>query len=165
MRVRGFTQDDAHIFCTPEQAEQEMLNLLDFTECMLRQFGFNEYHAYLSTRDPKQPKKYMGSEVKWRLAQDALATALKKKRTPFKEMPGEAVFYGPKIDLNIVDTAGREWQCTTIQFDFNLSLLLVILVCFSCWLSIGFLVLPCVSVFGFSIFHFLCTMYSASPFT
>jgi len=120
MRVRGFTQDDAHIFCTPEQAEQEMLNLLDFTECMMRQFGFNEYHAYLSTRDPKQRKKYMVSEAKWRLAQDALATALKKKRIPFKERPGEAVFYGPKIDLNIVDTAGREWQCTTIQFDFNL---------------------------------------------
>lgn len=120
MRVRGFTQDDAHIFCTHEQVEQEILSLLDFTRQMLRQFGFTEYHVYLSTRNPKQPDKYMGSEHNWKQAENALASALKKKQIPYKEMPGEAVFYGPKIDINIVDAVGREWQCTTIQFDFNL---------------------------------------------
>ena len=120
LRVRGFTQDDAHIFCTAEQVEDEVVKLLGFTERLLRKFGFKEYHAILSTKDPKQPDKYMGSERKWRHAQEALATALKKMHIAYREMPGEAVFYGPKIDLNIVDAAGREWQCTTIQFDFNL---------------------------------------------
>jgi threonyl-tRNA synthetase len=120
MRVRGFTQDDAHIFCAADQVEKEILNLLDFTKHLLQKFGFNEYRVYLSTRDPEQPNKYMGSQQKWNHAQNCLARALKKKRIPYKEMPGEAVFYGPKIDLNIVDASGREWQCTTIQFDFNL---------------------------------------------
>jgi threonyl-tRNA synthetase len=120
MRVRGFTQDDAHIFCTTEQVEDEVLSLLDFTEHLLQRFGFKKYHAILSTRDPEHPEKYMGSEHKWKLAQKALATALKKKKVVYTEIPGEAVFYGPKIDLNIVDAANREWQCTTIQFDFNL---------------------------------------------
>jgi threonyl-tRNA synthetase len=120
LRVRGFTQDDAHIFCTPEQSEQEVLSLLDFTRQMLRAFGFTEFKVYLSTRDPKQPEKCMGSEEGWIHAQVALANALKKKRIGFTEMPGEAVFYGPKIDVNIVDASGRQWQCTTIQFDFNL---------------------------------------------
>ncbi len=120
LRVRGFTQDDAHIFCTPEQSEQEVLSLLDFTRHMLRAFGFTEFKVYLSTRDPKQPEKYMGSEEGWIRAQVALANALKKKGIGFTEMPGEAVFYGPKIDVNIVDASGRQWQCTTIQFDFNL---------------------------------------------
>jgi threonyl-tRNA synthetase len=120
MRVRGFTQDDAHIFCTSKQVEQEILNLLDFTRQMLQKFGFTQYQVYLSTRDPKQPDKYMGSERNWKHAQDALTNALRKKRIQYKEMPGEAVFYGPKIDINIVDAMGREWQCTTIQFDFNL---------------------------------------------
>jgi threonyl-tRNA synthetase len=120
MRVRGFTQDDAHIFCTVQQVEQEILNLLDFTKHILQKFGFKQYQAYLSNRDPKQPNKYMGSQRKWNHAQNALARALNKKRIPYKEMLGEAVFYGPKIDLNIVDASGRQWQCTTIQFDFNL---------------------------------------------
>ena len=120
MRVRGFTVDDAHIFCTAQQVEQEVLNLLDFTAQVLQKFGFKEYRAYLSCRDPKQPSKYMGSQRKWNHAQNALANALKKKRIPYKKMLGEAVFYGPKIDLNIVDASRRQWQCTTIQFDFNL---------------------------------------------
>jgi threonyl-tRNA synthetase len=120
MRVRGFTQDDAHIFCAANQVEQEILNLLDFTKRLLQKFGFSKYRVYLSTRDPEQPGKYMGSKQKWNHAQNCLARALKKKRIPYKEMPGEAVFYGPKIDLNIVDASDREWQCTTIQFDFNL---------------------------------------------
>jgi threonyl-tRNA synthetase len=120
MRVRGFTQDDAHIFCTPQQVQNEILSLLDFTEHLLQKFGFKKYHAILSTRDPTHPEKYMGSEHKWKLAQKALATALNKKQIAYTEVPGEAVFYGPKIDLNILDAANREWQCTTIQFDFNL---------------------------------------------
>ena len=120
LRVRGFTQDDAHIFCTREQVKQEILRLLDFTQHMLRKFGFKEYHIYLSTRDTQHPEKYMGSEQEWNHAQGSLAEALKEKKLAYREMPGEAVFYGPKIDINIVDASGREWQCTTIQFDFNL---------------------------------------------
>ena len=120
LRVRGFTQDDAHIFCTPEEVEDEILRLLDLVSHVLQRFGFKEYRAYLSTRNPERPEKYMGSEDDWNNAQDALARALQKKRIPYREMRGEAVFYGPKIDLNIVDASDREWQCTTIQFDFNL---------------------------------------------
>jgi len=120
MRVRGFTVDDAHIFCTREQVNEEILKLLDFTEHLLQKFGFKEYRVHLSTRDQKQPEKYMGSEEDWETAQRALAEALKNKGITYREMQGEAVFYGPKIDINIVDASGREWQCTTIQFDFNL---------------------------------------------
>jgi len=120
MRVRGFTQDDAHIFCTAEQIDEEILKLLDFTEHILQRFGFHEFNVYLSTRNPKQPEKYMGSEEDWSTAQRALAEALKNKGITYREMQGEAVFYGPKIAINIVDASGREWQCTTIQFDFNL---------------------------------------------
>ena len=120
LRVRGFTQDDAHIFCTTEQVKQEIPRLLDFTRQLLHKFSFTKFNTYLSTRDPKHPDKYMGSEKEWNQAQNALIDALKEKRIAYREMPGEAVFYGPKIDINIVDAAGREWQCTTIQFDFNL---------------------------------------------
>ncbi|NWG11672.1 threonine--tRNA ligase [Candidatus Bathyarchaeota archaeon] len=120
LRVRGFTQDDAHIFCTAEQIDDEIVRLLDFAERILRKFGFKKYNVYLSTRDPKQPRRYMGSEEKWQIAQKALANALRKKSIAYREMQGEAVFYGPKIDINIVDASGREWQCSTIQFDFNL---------------------------------------------
>jgi len=120
LRVRGFTQDDAHIFCTAEQIDEEILKLLDFAEHMLQRFGFHEFNVYLSTRDPKQPEKYMGSNEDWKTAQRALAEALKNKGITYREMQGEAVFYGPKIDINIVDASGREWQCSTIQFDFNL---------------------------------------------
>jgi threonyl-tRNA synthetase len=120
LRVRGFTQDDAHIFCTAEQIDEEILRTLYFTEHILQRFGFHKFNVYLSTRDPKQPEKYMGSEENWEKAQKALADALKKKKMAYHEMRGEAVFYGPKIDINIVDASGREWQCSTIQFDFNL---------------------------------------------
>ena len=119
LRVRGFTQDDAHIFCTAKQINEE-IRKLDFTRHILQRFGFHEFNVYLSTRDPKQPEKYMGSEEDWEIAQRALAEALKNKGITYREMQGEAVFYGPKIDINIVDASGREWQCTTIQFDFNL---------------------------------------------
>jgi len=120
LRVRGFTQDDAHIFCTAEQMDKEILKLLGFTENILQKFGFREFNVYLSTRDPKQPEKYMGSEENWKEAQRALAEALRNKGITYREMLGEAVFYGPKIDINIVDASGREWQCSTIQFDFNM---------------------------------------------
>ena len=121
LRVRGFTQDDAHIFCTPEQTEEEIPKILDLTDHILKKIGFHKYRVYLSTRKPKQPKKYMGSEQEWKLAQEALAEALKKKGIPYREMPGEAVrARGPKIDIYIVDASSKEWQCSTIQFDFNL---------------------------------------------
>lgn len=120
LRVRGFTQDDAHIFCTPQQVKQEVLRLLDFTRQTMQAFGFKRQLVYLSTRDPEHLSKYMGSDDKWRNAQKALAEALEEKGINYREMPGEAVFYGPKIDMNVVDASGKEWQCTTLQFDFNL---------------------------------------------
>ena len=120
LRVRGFTQDDAHIFCTLQQLHKEILKVLDFAMSILKTFGFTDYKVELSTRDPKKPKKYMGSKNEWRTAQNALAKALEQRNIPYTEMKGEAVFYGPKIDIKIVDASGREWQCSTVQFDFNL---------------------------------------------
>ena len=120
MRVRGFTQDDAHIFCTPEQLEEEILGVLDLTLYILRTMGFHEYKIVLSTRDPEHPERYMGTDEEWTRAQEALAKALEKRGLPYEEAPGEAVFYGPKIDIKLVDAIGRTWQCTTIQIDFNL---------------------------------------------
>jgi threonyl-tRNA synthetase len=120
LRVRGFTQDDAHIFCAPQQIKPEILNSLDFTKHMLGKFGFTECRVYLSTKDPQHPEKYMGSDKEWSDAQNVLAEALRERDIAYQEMPGEAVFYGPKIDINIVDASNRAWQCTTIQFDFNL---------------------------------------------
>ena len=121
LRVRGFTQDDAHIFCTPEQLKEEILKVLDLTEQILKRLGFTENKVELSTRDPEKPERYMGSEKEWEWAQNALAKALKQKKIPYTERQGEAAFYGPKIDIKIVDASGKEWQCPTIQFDFNLS--------------------------------------------
>jgi len=120
LRVRGFTQDDAHIFCTSEQLDGEIQKVLDLAEHMLQNLGFAEYKVELSTRDPEKPEMYMGAEDEWKSAQSALAEALGQKNLPYREMKGEAVFYGPKIDIKIVDAFGREWQCSTIQFDFNL---------------------------------------------
>jgi len=120
LRVRGFTQDDAHIFCAPEQLDEEISRVLELTEYILKRFGFAEYKVELSTRDPEKMEKYMGSDSEWQSAQNALARALERKTIQYNEMKGEAVFYGPKIDLKIVDEYGREWQCSTIQFDFNL---------------------------------------------
>jgi threonyl-tRNA synthetase len=116
LRVRGFTQDDAHIFCRPDQLEDEILKILDFTLFMLRTFGFTEYDIYLSTR----PEKYVGALENWEKATDALRLALEKRGLKYEVDPGEGVFYGPKIDLKIKDVLGRAWQCTTIQVDFNL---------------------------------------------
>jgi threonyl-tRNA synthetase len=116
MRVRGFTQDDAHLFCRPDQIEAEILKVLNFTTSLLGRFGFSDYQIYLSTR----PEKYVGSLDRWEMATSALEGALKQKGLPYQIDPGEGVFYGPKIDMKIKDALGRSWQCTTIQVDFNL---------------------------------------------
>jgi len=116
MRVRGFTQDDAHIFCTPENVENEILALLDTVVKVLNKFSFKEYNIKLSTR----PEKFIGDLEHWELAENALKTALEKKGLKYEIDPGEGVFYGPKIDLKIKDIIGRLWQCSTIQVDFNL---------------------------------------------
>jgi threonyl-tRNA synthetase len=116
MRVRGFTQDDAHIYCRPEQLTEEIQRVLDFTMFMLRTFGFEEYKVYLSTR----PEKYVGTLDNWESATEALREALEKNTVSYKVDPGEGVFYGPKIDIKIKDVLGRLWQCSTIQVDFNL---------------------------------------------
>ena len=116
LRVRGFTQDDAHIFCRPDQLEDEIFNILDLNLHILKSFGFEDYDIYLSTR----PEKSVGSDVNWERATEALKRALEKKGLGFMIDPGEGVFYGPKIDIKIKDQLGRSWQCSTIQVDFNL---------------------------------------------
>jgi threonyl-tRNA synthetase len=116
LRVRGFTQDDAHIFCRPDQLEEEIFNILDLNLNILATFGFDQYDIYLSTR----PDKYVGSDEHWQKATDALKQALEKRGLVYQIDPGEGVFYGPKIDIKIKDVLGRSWQCSTIQVDFNL---------------------------------------------
>lgn len=116
MRVRGFTQDDAHIFCRPDQLEEEIFNIIDLNLHILQTFGFDQYEVYLSTR----PEKYVGSDEHWQLSTQALKQALEKKELQYQVDPGEGVFYGPKIDIKIKDQLGRSWQCSTIQVDFNL---------------------------------------------
>ena len=116
LRVRGFTQDDAHIFCTPDQLEDEIFNILDLNLHILRAFGFTEYDIYLSTR----PEKSVGTDNNWEKSTEALKLALEKKGLDYVIDPGEGVFYGPKIDIKIKDQLGRSWQCSTIQVDFNL---------------------------------------------
>lgn len=120
LRVRGFTQDDAHIICTPKQIDEEILRVLDFSLNLLRGFGFSKFQIELSVRDPKAPEKYAGEDMMWEQAEASLVKALEAKNFPYKRMEGEAVFYGPKIDIKIEDALGRAWQCTTIQFDFNI---------------------------------------------
>ncbi len=120
MRVRGFTQDDAHIFCRRDQLEEEIVGVISLMERILSAFGFEEYEVELSTWDPSHPEEYMGSPEVWEHAQNALAQALERKGYEYRVMPGEAAFYGPKIDVKLVDSLGRKWQCTTIQVDFNL---------------------------------------------
>ena len=120
MRVRGFTQDDAHIFCTPQQIEDEIVGCMDFALAVLNTFGFTEYQVELSTWDPKDRKNFLGSDEQWELANRSLKNALKRRNVQYKIIPGEAAFYGPKIDVKLVDAIGRLWQLSTIQFDFNL---------------------------------------------
>jgi len=118
MRVRGFTQDDAHIFCRPDQVKEEVERCVDFMQLFFRAFGFQEFHLYLSTRSPEG--KYAGSLEDWEMATNVLREAIQDRGLPHDVDEGGAVFYGPKIDAKLLDNLGREWQCTTIQFDFNL---------------------------------------------
>lgn len=120
LRVRGFTQDDAHIFCTPDQIEDEILRVLDFSLSMLRSFGFEEFKVQLSVRDPDAPDKYAGEDAMWKQAEESLVKAIEARELPYERIEGEAVFYGPKIDIHVKDALGRTWQLTTIQFDFNI---------------------------------------------
>ena len=117
MRVRGFTQDDAHVFCSPSQIDEEIRRVLTFSLFFWRSFGFDEYEIYLSTR----PESYVGEPERWEQAQNALRSALEEEGLPFEVDEGAGAFYGPKIDISIKDALGRLWQCTTIQFDFNLA--------------------------------------------
>ena len=116
LRVRGFSQDDAHIFCRPDQIEEEVLGVLDLTILFFKTFGFDDYEIYLSTR----PEKFVGSEEVWDRATDALRNALDSKGLDYEVDEGGGAFYGPKIDLKIKDVLGRAWQCSTVQVDFNL---------------------------------------------
>jgi threonyl-tRNA synthetase len=120
LRVRGFTQDDAHIFCTPGQIEDEVVACIEFAEVVLKTFGFNEFKVELSTWDPNDRAKYIGSDENWALAEGGLKRALDRKNIAYKTIPGEAAFYGPKIDVKLVDVLGRLWQLSTVQFDFTL---------------------------------------------
>ena len=120
LRVRGFTQDDAHIFCTPGQIEDEVVACIDFAEAVLTTFGFKEFKVELSTWDPSDRAHYAGSDENWALAINGLRRALDRKGIAYKTIPGEAAFYGPKIDVKLVDVLGRLWQLSTVQFDFNL---------------------------------------------
>jgi threonyl-tRNA synthetase len=120
LRVRGFTQDDAHIFCMPSQIEDEVVACIDFAEAVLKTFGFTEFKVELSTWDPSDRAHYAGSDDNWALAVGSLQRALDRKGIAYKTIPGEAAFYGPKIDVKLVDVLGRLWQLSTVQFDFNL---------------------------------------------
>jgi len=117
MRVRGFTQDDAHIICTPDQLNKEVDELLNFTFDFIKTFGFDEFEVFISTRDEE---KYVGSDEMWEEATNALKSSLENLDIDYDIDEGEATFYGPKIDMKIKDSLGRSWQCSTIQFDFNL---------------------------------------------
>lgn len=117
LRVRGFTQDDAHIFCTPAQVEEEIKRVLDFSLDMLEAFGFKDVDIYVSTR----PEKYVGDPFQWDVATEALKRAVDSRGLPFEIKEAEGAFYGPKIDIDVKDALGRAWQLTTIQFDFNMA--------------------------------------------
>jgi threonyl-tRNA synthetase len=118
MRIRGFTQDDSHIFCTPEQAPDEIGSLLDFVLSVLRAFGFDEFSFKLSTKDPN---KYVGTDEGWETATAALRRALERHGLEYSVKEGDAAFYGPKIDIDVRDAIGRSWQLSTIQYDFNMN--------------------------------------------
>jgi threonyl-tRNA synthetase len=115
-RVRGFTQDDAHIFCRPDQVEEEINRALEFSLYVLRSMGLTDFKAYLST----MPEKYVGDPADWNMAAEALRRAIEAHQLPYEVDEGGGAFYGPKIDLKVMDALDREWQLSTIQFDFNL---------------------------------------------
>jgi threonyl-tRNA synthetase len=118
LRVRGFTQDDAHIFCRPDQVKDEIQACVDLMRYFMGAFGFEQFHVYLSTRE--ESGKYAGSLEDWDMATNTLRDVIEESGMPFDVDEGGAVFYGPKIDVKLIDALGREWQTTTIQFDFNL---------------------------------------------
>lgn len=120
LRVRGLTIDDAHIFCQPEQIEDELTKVVELARKFLNRFGFDQFRVELSVRDPHEKKKYMGSDEEWEKAEKGLVAALERTQLEYTRIEGEAVFYGPKIDIKLIDALGRPWQATTIQFDFNL---------------------------------------------
>jgi threonyl-tRNA synthetase len=120
LRVRGFTQDDAHLFCRPDQMQAEIDRVLEFCLSFLADYGFGEPKMELSVRDPGTPEKYAGSEADWEKAESTLAAALEARGMAYERVEGEAVFYGPKIDIGILGALGRRWQASTVQFDFNL---------------------------------------------
>jgi len=119
-RVRGFTQDDAHIFCTPDQLDQEFKNVIDLTLYVLNALGLDTYTAQVSVRDPKNPEKYIGDVANWEKAEKAIISAATDKNLPIVIEEGEAAFYGPKLDFMVKDALGRNWQLGTIQVDYNL---------------------------------------------
>ncbi len=120
LRVRGFTQDDAHIFCTREQVKGEISDAIDLVLFIMRNFGFDQYKVELSVRDESNKKDYAGTEEDWQLAEEALTDSLRSRGIDWTRMEGEAVFYGPKIDVKLIDAIGRPWQLSTVQFDFTL---------------------------------------------
>src|SRR5712675_582642 len=120
LRVRGFTQDDAHIFCTPEQIEDEIVGCIDFALAVLNAYGFDKYEVELSIWDPNDTSKYIGAKEHWERAIASLEKAMQRRGIAYKTIPGEAAFYGPKIDVKLVDAIGRLWQLSTVQFDFTL---------------------------------------------
>ena len=120
LRVRGFTQDDGHIFCAPEQIEKEVEDCFNFAMHIMKTFGFEKFKVELSTWDEKHPENYTGKAEDWHRAQAALEDVLKSNNIPYTAHAGEAAFYGPKIDIKLIDAIGRPWQLSTIQFDFNL---------------------------------------------
>src|SRR5271154_3927446 len=120
LRVRGFTQDDAHIFCMPSQIESEVEACMDFAFAVMKNFGFDKFEVELSDWDAAHPENYAGKPEDWQRATAALAETIKKLNIPYKTITSEAAFYGPKIDVKLIDAIGRPWQLTTVQFDFNL---------------------------------------------
>ncbi|MDK2931477.1 MAG: threonyl-tRNA synthetase [Bacillota bacterium] len=120
LRVRGFTQDDAHLFMRPDQLEDELVGVLDLVQFMMKSFGYKDYDMELSVRDPANKEKYVGPDDVWNMAEGALVAALERKGLPYTRMEGEAKFYGPAIDVKVKDALGRGWQGPTIQVDFNL---------------------------------------------
>ncbi len=120
LRVRGFTQDDAHIFCTPEQVTSEVGDCVDFAYDVFKTFGFEKFKVELSVRGGAENKGYLGSDADWENAEQALVLALNKREIAYERIEGEAAFYGPKIDIKVEDSIGRLWQLSTVQFDFNL---------------------------------------------
>ncbi|MBT6882192.1 MAG: threonine--tRNA ligase, partial [Flavobacterium sp.] len=119
-RVRGFTQDDAHIFCTPEQLDQEFKNVIDLVLYVFGSLGFKDFTAQVSIRDKNNPDKYIGDTKTWEIAENAIIRAASDKGLNYKIVEGEAAFYGPKLDFMVKDALGRNWQLGTIQVDYNL---------------------------------------------